>query len=126
PEALPRAPLLHAPAPRALPRQRRARPEGLRRCRAAEQREELASSEVEHGLLSPEPDVPAYSRPRMLRKRPQVLGVDLNRSESSGALPCCAATNDSTHEPAAPQDFSPVFVGFGSRADITRSPSNVR
>src|SRR5262249_10776692 len=68
----------------------------------------------------------AYSRPRMLRKRPQVLGVDLNRSESSGALPCCAATNDSTHEPAAPQDFSPVFVGFGSRADITRSPSNVR
>src|SRR5262249_1030278 len=31
---------------------------------------------------SPEPAVPAYRRLRMLRKRPQVLGVDLNRSES--------------------------------------------
>src|SRR5262249_35533290 len=30
----------------------------------------------------PEPAVPAYRRLRMLRKRPQVLGVDLNRSES--------------------------------------------
>jgi hypothetical protein len=32
---------------------------------------------------SPEPAVPAYSRLTMLRKRPQVLGVDLNRSESN-------------------------------------------
>src|SRR5262245_38139757 len=32
---------------------------------------------------SPEPAVPAYRRPRMPRKHPQVLGVDLNRSESS-------------------------------------------
>src|SRR5262249_61868113 len=32
---------------------------------------------------SPEPAVPAYRRLRMPRKRPQVLGVDLNRSESS-------------------------------------------
>ena len=30
---------------------------------------------------SPEPAVPAYSRLRMHRKRPQVLGVDLNRPE---------------------------------------------
>jgi len=30
----------------------------------------------------PEPAVPAYRRLRMPRKRPQVLGVDLNRSES--------------------------------------------
>jgi hypothetical protein len=30
-----------------------------------------------------EPAVPAYSSPRMPRKRPQVLGVDLNRSEST-------------------------------------------
>src|SRR5215472_7076285 len=28
--------------------------------------------------------MPAYRRLRMPRKRPQVLGVDLNRSESSG------------------------------------------
>src|SRR5262245_24947929 len=34
---------------------------------------------------SPEPVVPAYSRLRMPRKRPQVLGADLNRSESSQA-----------------------------------------
>jgi hypothetical protein len=34
---------------------------------------------------SPEPAVPAYRRLRMARKRPQVLGVDLNRSESSQA-----------------------------------------
>jgi hypothetical protein len=33
---------------------------------------------------SPEPAVPAYSSLRMSRKRLQVLGVDLNRSESSG------------------------------------------
>jgi hypothetical protein len=31
---------------------------------------------------SPEPAVPAYSRVRMHRKRPQVLGLDLNRSGS--------------------------------------------
>jgi hypothetical protein len=31
---------------------------------------------------SPEPAVPAYSRLRMPRKHPQVLGVDLNCSES--------------------------------------------
>jgi hypothetical protein len=34
---------------------------------------------------SPEPAMPAYSRLRMPRKRPQVLGADLNRSESSQA-----------------------------------------
>ena len=33
---------------------------------------------------SPEPAVPAYRRLRMPRKRPQVLGADLNRFESSG------------------------------------------
>jgi hypothetical protein len=31
---------------------------------------------------SPEPAVPAYRRLRMPRKRPPVLGVDLNRSDS--------------------------------------------
>src|SRR6516165_9397358 len=35
---------------------------------------------------SQEPAVPAYSRLRMHRKRPQVLGVDLNRSESTCSL----------------------------------------
>jgi hypothetical protein len=37
---------------------------------------------------SPEPDVPAYRRLRMHRKRPQVLGLDLNRSESSRWAAC--------------------------------------
>src|SRR5439155_5386566 len=36
---------------------------------------------------SPEPAVPAYRRLSMHRKRPQVLGVDLNRSESVGPGP---------------------------------------
>jgi hypothetical protein len=31
--------------------------------------------------FSPEPAVPAHSRDRMLRKRPLVIGVDLNRCE---------------------------------------------
>src|SRR5262249_268337 len=40
----------------------------------------------------PEPAVPAYRRLRMHRKHPQVLGADLNRSESRiafRALDCC-------------------------------------
>jgi len=64
-----------------LLRARRERPRGRR---AAEKRDELASSYVEHGL-PPKPAVPAYRRLRMARKRSQVLGVDLNRSESSQA-----------------------------------------
>src|SRR5215469_13381709 len=35
---------------------------------------------------SPEPVVPAYRRLRMPRKHPQVLGADLNRSESTRQL----------------------------------------
>src|SRR5262249_47253389 len=34
---------------------------------------------------SPEPAVPAYRRLRMLRKRPQVLGLALNRSDTGRA-----------------------------------------
>jgi hypothetical protein len=37
---------------------------------------------------SPEPGVPAYSRLRMPRKRPRVLGGDLNRSESGRRAAC--------------------------------------
>src|SRR5262249_42419291 len=55
---------------------------------AADQGNELTPRRVEHGLL-PEPAVPAYRRLRMPRKRPQVLGVDLNRSESSRQPPAC-------------------------------------
>src|SRR5262245_44970159 len=58
------------------------------RCRSAEQRDELASSSVKHGLPLPEPAVPAYPRLRMPRKRPQVLGGDLNRSESRRWAAC--------------------------------------
>jgi hypothetical protein len=61
----------------------RARRQQRRGNGAAEQRDELASSQVEHGS-PPEPAMPAYSRPRMQRKRPQVLGMDLNRSEIAG------------------------------------------
>jgi hypothetical protein len=35
--------------------------------------------------FSPEPAVPAHSRDRMLRKRPWVIGVDLNRCEFTAA-----------------------------------------
>jgi hypothetical protein len=49
---------------------------------AAEQRDELASARSSMGS-PPEPALPAYRRLRMLRKRPQVFGAALNRSESS-------------------------------------------
>ena len=39
---------------------------------------------------SPEPAVPAYRRLSMPRKRPQVLGVDLNRPERAGTRSGCA------------------------------------
>jgi hypothetical protein len=56
--------------------------------RAAEQGYQLAPSYVGHGLL-PGTRCAAYRRLRMPRKRPQVLGADLNRSESSQkAGPC--------------------------------------
>jgi hypothetical protein len=38
----------------------------------------------------PEPSVPANRRLRMRRKGPQVLGVDLNRSERAGTRSGCA------------------------------------
>src|SRR6516162_11423192 len=50
------------------------------------------------------------------------LGISTNRSkrsESRGPIPSCAATNDSTHQPAALRDFNPAFVRFGSER---RSP----
>src|SRR5262249_28072474 len=50
--------------------------------RTAEQRDELASSWVEHGLL-PGTRYAAYRRLRMPRKHPQVLGADLKSSEST-------------------------------------------
>ena len=65
-----------------LLRARRERP-----CRrAAEKCDELASAYAEHGLLLGT-RAPAYRRLRMPRKRPQVLGVDLNRSESRRRRP---------------------------------------
>jgi hypothetical protein len=41
-------------------------------------------------LLVGEPDVPAYSRLRMPWKHPQVLGLDLNRSETGCLVADCA------------------------------------
>ena len=60
-----------------LLRARRERP----RRRTTEQRDELASSWIEHGLL-PGPRYASLPQGQDARKRPQVLGVDLNRSES--------------------------------------------
>jgi hypothetical protein len=51
---------------------------------------------------SPEPAVPAYRRLTMPRKRPRVLGVDLNRSESGG-------------QPACRTRLSPPPPAFGER-----------
>src|SRR5262249_38575438 len=56
-----------APHALALLRARRKRPRGSS---TAEQRDELASPYVEHGLLTPEPFEPAYRRLMMPRKRP--------------------------------------------------------
>jgi len=39
---------------------------------------------------SPEPAVPAYRRLSMPWKHPQVLGLDLNRSERAGTRSGCA------------------------------------
>jgi hypothetical protein len=50
--------------------------------RAADERDELASSHVEHGP-PPEGAVPDYRRLSMHRNRPEVLGEGLNRSEST-------------------------------------------
>jgi hypothetical protein len=58
---------------------------GPRGC-ASEQRDELASTEVEHGLL-PGPHCFSLPQAQMPRKRPQVLGLDLNRFESTGIWP---------------------------------------
>jgi len=56
---------------------------GSRRCRAPGRLALRLGAD-----LSPEPAVPAYRRLRMHRKRPQVLGVDLNRSESTRQPAC--------------------------------------
>src|SRR5262245_39619004 len=56
------------------------------RRRAAEQRDELAAPEVEHGLL-PGTRCASLPRLRMPWKRPQVLGVDLKSSESQPRYP---------------------------------------
>jgi hypothetical protein len=63
---------------------RRERPRGRR---AAEQGNEVPPSQVEHAAPLPEPAGPAYRTLRMPRKRPQVLGEALNRSESRRARP---------------------------------------
>src|SRR5262249_32896193 len=52
---------------------------------ATDQCDELTPRRVGHGL-HPEPAVPAYRRVRMPRKCPQVLGTDLNCSESGRPL----------------------------------------
>src|SRR5262245_38877929 len=61
-----------------------------------------------------------YRMPKLPQRGCQVLGADLNCSESRR----CRHTT--RQEAAALRDFTPVFVRFGSGADITRLLSNVR
>src|SRR5262249_22092548 len=84
--------LQDADPPYAVAKLLRARRERPGCHRAAEQRDEPASPYVEHGLPSRKPALSAYSRLRMPRKHPQVLGVDLNCSESRRPLKCGAGT----------------------------------
>jgi hypothetical protein len=49
----------------------------------------------------PEPAVPAYRRLRMPRKRPQVLGLDLNRSERAGTRAAVPAADGTPSTPNA-------------------------
>jgi hypothetical protein len=66
---------------------------------------------------SPEPAVPAYRRLRMPWKRPQVLGVDLNRSESRGVMqsldfsPLIAPTDSSGGTFASLQRSAAILSG---------------
>src|SRR6478752_7103388 len=53
---------------------------------AAKNGNDLAPSQIEHGV-PPEPVVPAYRTIRLTRKHLQVLGADLNRSESRWRRP---------------------------------------
>src|SRR5262245_26208785 len=69
---------------------------------------------------SPEPAVPAYSRLRMRRKRPQVLGVDLNRSESSPVLAEAHANPAQSHR----QPGSAGARWSSTTAQITSSSFN--
>ena len=89
-----------------------ARCERPHRHRAAEQRDELASSYAEHGLPSRKPAVPAYRRLRMPRKRPQVLGPDLNRSGAESGL----LTTHSVVRGAARTDLPPQTSIFSPGA----------
>src|SRR6516225_6024629 len=56
---------------------------------------------------SPEPAVPAYRRLRMPWKHPQVLGLDLNRSERAGTRSGCAAA---AATPIATNSLSPEVL----------------
>jgi hypothetical protein len=111
-----------------LLRARRERP----RRRAAEERDEIAAPEVEHGLLPAtrcaslqqaqdaleapaQPAVPAYSRLRMPWKHPQVLRVELNRSEGrlrGAAAPAADVTPIATNR-LAPEVLEPIRRQLG-------------
>src|SRR5262249_46458102 len=68
---------------RPLLRARRDGPKKRRHGRTAEQRDEVAPSHVGHGLPLRNPERPAYCVLKLPWKRRQVLGPDLNPSESA-------------------------------------------
>src|SRR5262249_34834774 len=103
---------------RGLLRARRERPPSRR---AAEQRDELASSHVEHrGVLPRGGRRSVYRMLNLPQRGHKVLGADLNCSESR------RRRHTMRQKTAALRDFSPVFVRFGSIAtqevETRRSP----
>src|SRR5215831_2760366 len=64
---------------------------------------------------SPEPAEPAYRRLRMPWKHPQVLGLDLNRSERAGTRSGCARGRRHAyrHERLSPEVLEPVRGQLG-------------
>src|SRR5262245_56239886 len=66
---------------------------------------------------SPEPAVPAYRRLRMLRKRPQVLGIDINRQKIGATFPLPAR---STH--GSPASRRTPYLRGGPNKENRRPP----
>jgi hypothetical protein len=66
---------------------------------------------------SPEPAVPAYRRLRLPRKRPQVLGPDLNSSESGCRRPISASGQTRT---AHGERLDPMLMDSSRREEAAR------
>ena len=72
---------------------------------------------------SPEPAVPAYRRLRVPRKHPQVLGVDLNRSEPARTplVHLGAGVGDNLVD-SSPVAMTVPYKEFGGLSGCARAP----